>query len=94
MDAPPPVVALVVVAPASELAVRAEMAWRAMCTMHALELLQCRRFVETGRLNPRQVHRIAQDHLALRRPADDLDATVQAVLDRADELARARGLQA
>lgn len=76
-----------------ELLIRAEMVWRAMVTMHALDLLSCERFARTGRLTPRQVHQIAQDHLALRRPADALDSTVQAVLDRADELQRARGVQ-
>ena len=74
----------------NELRVRAEMAWRAMVTMHAMELLQLERFRRTGQITPRQVHQIAQDHIALRRPADALDTTVQAVLERADELQRAR----
>jgi hypothetical protein len=87
---PPPLRLSLVATDSNELRVRAEMAWRGMCTMHALDLLRCHRFVRTGRLTPGQVHQIAQDHLALRRPADDFDATVQAVLDRADELQHAR----
>lgn len=70
----------------SQLLERAEIAFRAMVTMHAMELCRSDLFRRTGRITPNYVHQIARDHRALNRPADQLDATVEAVLAKADAL--------
>lgn len=65
--------------------VRGDVAYRGLVKLHAADIVQCATFRRTGRRTPTQVHRVRMDLAKLSTP-HPLDATIELILARADQL--------